>query len=87
MNRAVLLTINNTVDKMVAESEEETVSQELVEITASGEIFPAKVTLERPPFDHQQEAMKALDKMDNAYKAEPFISNGQTICSLSVRTV
>lgn len=43
-------------------------SQELVEITAAGEVFPAKGTPERPPFDHQQEAMKALDKMDNAYK-------------------
>ena len=51
------------------ESEEETVSQELVEITAAGEVFPAKGMPERPPFDHQQEAMKALDKMDNAYKA------------------
>ena len=44
-------------------------SQELVEITAAGEVFPAKGMPERPPFDHQQEAMKALDKMDNAYKA------------------
>ena len=51
------------------ESEEETVSQELVEITAAGDVFPAKGMPERPPFDHQQEAMKALDKMDNAYKA------------------
>lgn len=51
------------------ESEEETVSQELVEITAAGEVFPAKGTPERPPFDHQQEAMKALNKMDNACKS------------------
>lgn len=50
------------------ESEEQIVAQELVEIKAAGEVSPAEGTLERPPFDHQQEAMKALDKMDNAYK-------------------
>lgn len=44
-------------------------SQELVEITAVGEVFPAKGAPERPPFEHQQEAMTALDKMDNAYNA------------------
>lgn len=44
-------------------------SQELVEITAAGEVFPAKGAPERPPFEHQQEAMTALDKMDNAYNA------------------
>jgi len=48
------------------EREEETVSQELVEITAAGEVFPAKGAPERPPFEHQQEAMTALD---NAYNA------------------
>ena len=44
-------------------------SQELVEITAAGEVFPAKGAPERPPFEHQQEAMTALDKLDNAYNA------------------